>query len=544
MALAVLGDQFRGRAASDDLPMVHDRDIVCELFRLVEIVGRQEDRGPFFLELPNEGPQLPSRAWVESRRRLIEEDERRTSHEGHRDPEPPLLAAGQVHGEGLRPVCQPDRPEDVVDLLLRHRSVEQLGPIGDGLPRLQPVEGFEILWQDADTVPEYLLAEARNRASRPFRPDNLGTGLINPWAVNDVVRSANWRKARALFWSIITLIMLFALGLLAGAIAIPGLPSPHLDLSTFGPWVYAVPILIATKALLELLRPVFRAALKTHVKYEADIFAHFQIVSYIVWGTSIALVFYVLLGFGGSGQFTFLGTTFVAAALLYIMQEPLLNLVGWVVLVSMGLYKLGDRIEMNNSKGYVVEITPMNTTIREFGGALYGDSFTGRYVTIPHSQILKGNVCNYTKDTPFVWDQLIMNVTYESDLKLAERLIYEAAEEVVGPMMRENRAHLRSKYEFADLADYVAEEPRVGCSLGASSIDLTLVYFCPVFAKGTYRTRLVKRILESFMAEPRVQFAYPHVQFVPSSADPEKEAAARAKEAAKEPAKEKLSVMR
>src|SRR5213078_2089099 len=407
MALAVLGDQFRGRAASDDLPMVHDRDVVCELFRLVEIVGRQEDRGPFFLELPNEGPQLPSRAWVESRRRLIEEDERRTSHEGHRDPEPPLLASGQVHGEGLRPVCQPDRPDDVVDLLLRHRSVEQLGPIGDGLPRLQPVEGFKILWQDADavpdfavvrpdvhaehaglprgrvpeafedfdrrrlaravraeqrehgallhverdpvdgldvrivllqiadvddglshenassrarqgTVPEYLLAEARNRASRPFRPDNLGTGLINPWAVNDVVRSANWRKARALFWSIITLIMLFA---------------------------------------LDLLRPVFRAALKTHVKYEADIFAHFQIVSYIVWGTSIALVFYVLLGFGGSGQFTFLGTTFVAAALLYIMQEPLLNLVGWVVLVSMGLYKLGDRIEMNNSKGYVVEIT-------------------------------------------------------------------------------------------------------------------------------------------------------------------------------------------
>jgi small-conductance mechanosensitive channel len=362
--------------------------------------------------------------------------------------------------------------------------------------------------------------------------------------VNDVVRNANWRKARALFWSIITLIMLFALGLLAGAIAIPGIPSPHVDLSTFGPWVYAIPILIATKALLELLRPVFRAALKSHVKYEADIFAHFQIVSYVVWGTSIALVFYVLLGFGGSGQFTFLGTAFVSAALIYVMQEPLLNLVGWVVLVSMGLYKLGDRIEMNNSKGYVVEITPMNTTIREFGGALYGDTFTGRYVTIPHSQILKGNVFNYTKDTPFIWDQLVLNVTYESDLKLAERLIYEAAEEIVGPMMRDNRAHLRSKYEFADLADYMAEEPRVGWAFGASSIDLTLVYFCPVFAKGTYRTRLVKRIYDSFMAEPRVQFAYPHVQFVPSAADQEKEAAARVKEAAKEVAKEKVSVTR
>src|SRR5437660_12041715 len=127
---------------------------------------------------------------------------------------------------------------------------------------------------------------------------------------------------------------------------------------------------------------------------------------------------------------------------------------------------------MNESKGYVVEITPMNKTIREFGGAPYGDTFTGRYVTIPHSQILKGNVFNYTNDTPFIWDQLVLNVTYESDVKLAGRLICEAAEEIVGPMMRDNRADLRSRYEFADLADDMAEKPRVGWALGASSVDL------------------------------------------------------------------------
>src|SRR5437867_13180953 len=110
---------------------------------------------------------------------------------------------------------------------------------------------------------------------------------------------------------------------------------------------------------------------------------------------------------------------------------------------------------MNQSKADVIEITPMNTTLREFGGLLYGDSFTGRYVTIPNSQILKGNVFNYTKDTPFVWDQLIVSVTYESDHKLAEKLILQAAHDVAGPMLRANRTQLRSKYEFADLADYL-----------------------------------------------------------------------------------------
>ncbi len=349
------------------------------------------------------------------------------------------------------------------------------------------------------------------------------------------MKVADWRKARALLWVIVTAIILGILFVLGGVVQIPGLPVTHVDLTAFGPWVYIIPLLVATKALLEVLRPVFRAALRSHVRYEADIFAHFQLVSYVVWATAIGLAFYVVIG-GGTQQFGFLGTAFVSAALIYVMQEPLLNVVGWIVLVSMGLYKLGDRIEMNQSRGYVVEITPFNTTLREFGGLLYGDSFTGRYVTIPNSQVLKGNVFNYTKDTPFVWDQLVVNVTYESDMKLAEKVIMEAAEEVVGPMMRENRAQLRSKYEFADLADYMAEEPRIGWALGASSIDLTLVYFCPVFAKGAYRTRLVKRIFEKFMADPRIQFAYPHVQFVPPGAEME--------EAKPKDTKEKLPLAR
>lgn len=339
------------------------------------------------------------------------------------------------------------------------------------------------------------------------------------------MRSANWRKARALLWVTITIVVIVALLLLGGVFQIPGFPAGDASyLHQFSPWVVVIPILIATKALLEILRPVFRAALRSHVKYEADIFAHFQIVSYVVWATALVLVIFVMLG-SGAQQFGAVGTGVFLGALVFVMQEPLLNIVGWIVATVMGLYKLGDRIEMNNTRGYVVEITPMNTTLREFGGVLFGDSFTGRYVTVPNSQVLKSNVFNYTKDTPFVWDQVVVNVTYESDLKLAERLLLEVAEETVGPMMRENRAHLRSKYEFADLADYMAEEPKVGWGFGASSIDLTLLYFCPVFAKGSYRTRLVKRIYEKIISEPRVQFAYPHVQFVPSEADKEREAA-------------------
>lgn len=304
-----------------------------------------------------------------------------------------------------------------------------------------------------------------------------------------------WRKARALLWAVVTLVFVLALLLFTGAVAIPGLPPPQVDLSAYKGWVFALLIILATKALLEVLKPVFHATLKTHVRSEAEIFAHFKLVSYVVWATAIVLILYIFVG-AGAQENGLLSSAIVLAAFTYVMQEPLLNFVGWLVLVTMRVYKLGDRIEMGSTRGYVVGISPMNTTIREFGLTSTSDTHTGRHVTIPNSQVLRGNVFNATKDTPFVWDQVTITVAYKGDAKAAEALLLEAAEEVVGPMMRANRDRLQAKYEFVDLRDYVSEEPAVLWSLRDVGIDLTLIYFCPVFERAQYRTDLVKAILE------------------------------------------------
>jgi small-conductance mechanosensitive channel len=322
------------------------------------------------------------------------------------------------------------------------------------------------------------------------------------------VNAESWRKARALLWVLVTGVFLLALLVLTGTVSFPGIPSPQIDLSAYRVWVFAILILLASKALLELLRPVFHAALKSHVRYEADIFAHFKLVSYVVWGTALALVFYLLIG-TGIQQNLAVSFGIITAALVYVLGEPLLSFAGWLVLTSMRLYKLGDRIEINNTRGYVVEITPLNTTIREFGGSLAGETHTGRYATIPNSQVLRGNVFNATKDTPFIWDQITITVSYKDDAKAAEAILLDAAAEVVGPLMRENRSRLRAKYEFADLQDYVNEDPAVNWNVRDAGIDLTLVYFCPVFDRTKYRTELVKNILDKFAESPKIHITAP-----------------------------------
>ncbi|HEY7587883.1 MAG TPA: mechanosensitive ion channel domain-containing protein [Thermoplasmata archaeon] len=322
------------------------------------------------------------------------------------------------------------------------------------------------------------------------------------------MNTESWRKARALLWVGVTIAFVVLLLLMTGALTIPGIPQPQANLAEYRTWVFAVLILLATKALLEVLRPIFRAALKSHVRYEADIFAHFKVVSYVVWATSIGLVLYILAG-TGIQQNLALSIGLVSAALVYVMGEPLLCLVGWMVLVTMRLYKLGDRIEVNNTRGYVVEISPINTTLREFGGLVPGDIHTGRYVTIPNSQVIRGNVFNATKDTPFVWDHITITVGFRADAKAAEAILLDAAEETIAAEMRTNRNRLRGKYEFADLQEYVAEEPTVYWNVRDAGVDLSLVYFCPVFERPKYRTMLVKRVLARLAESPDIQLSAP-----------------------------------
>ena len=307
-----------------------------------------------------------------------------------------------------------------------------------------------------------------------------------------------------------TVLFVVILLFITGSIAIPGLPPSQMDLSGYRDLVFAVLILLATKALLEVLRPLFRAALRSHIRHEADIFAHFKLVSYVVWATALLLVLYLFIGSGlGQSASAWLSVGLILGALVYVMGEPLLALVGWGVLVTMRLYKLGDRIEVNNTRGYVVGVTPMNTTVREFGGTASGDIHTGRYVTIPNSQIVKGNVFNATRDTPFVWDQVTITVPFQADAKAAEAILFAVAESVAGPMMRESVPRLRSKYEFADLREYVSEEPTVLWNVRDAGIDLTLVYFCPVFERAAYRTRIVKGILDRANERPDLRVTAP-----------------------------------
>ena len=104
---------------------------------------------------------------------------------------------------------------------------------------------------------------------------------------------------------------------------------------------------------------------------------------------------------------------------------------------------------MGGVRGDVLRLGFIQTTIMEMGqppsvqGAdpamwVKSRQFTGRIVTVSNSKIFAEPVFNYTRDFPFIWEEMAIPITYQSDRARVEEIMLEAARvNAVDPAMLE-----------------------------------------------------------------------------------------------------------
>ncbi len=236
--------------------------------------------------------------------------------------------------------------------------------------------------------------------------------------------------------------------------------------------------------------------------------------NYAVWFLAIMLLVSHLSG-GLSSLSTFLGL--FTAGLAFALQQPLLNVVGWITIVFSKPFRVGDRITIGQTKGDVIGIRLFYTILEEFGGELGGEEPTGKTITVPNSTILQQPVANYTSANPYLWDEALVSVTYESDINLARKILENSAKNVLGGTMKKASQSLREFYEESGLEQYLYDEPQIRVELGASSVDMRVRYLCDARLKRLTKSNILSKVLEEFGAKKnrnRVEIAYPHTQVV------------------------------
>ncbi len=116
----------------------------------------------------------------------------------------------------------------------------------------------------------------------------------------------------------------------------------------------------------------------------------------------------------------------MAAGLAFALQEVIGSIAGWITVITGQPFTIGDRIETGGIRGDVVDISVLRTKIMETGNWLNGDHNTGRIVTVSNAFIFKEPLFNYSRHLSYIWDEIDIPITYESDWKEAMSLMNAA----------------------------------------------------------------------------------------------------------------------
>ena len=144
-------------------------------------------------------------------------------------------------------------------------------------------------------------------------------------------------------------------------------------------------------------------------------------------GSYVLIIILIIILFTGNFQYFTVSIGLISAAIAFALQEVVLSIAGWFAIFGSNMYKPGDRININNIKGDVIDIGITKTTLMEIGDWVSSDNYNGRIVKISNSFVFKGAVHNYSTDFPFVWDEINLPIKYGSDIKIANKIIQESA---------------------------------------------------------------------------------------------------------------------
>jgi len=206
---------------------------------------------------------------------------------------------------------------------------------------------------------------------------------------------------------------------------------------------------------------------------------------------------------------TYLGL--VSAGVAVALADVLKNMVGWGYILSRRPFRVGDRIETQDFSGDVIDIRLFRFTILEIGNWVQADHSTGRIVHIPNQVVFTAPIANYTEGFEFIWHEIPILVTFESDWKKAETIIRDvigkAAPDVTGTALTELR-----KTAQAYRIKYGHMTPTVYVSVEDSGIQLTARMLVPVRSRRDINQKVWRGVLDAFAAEHAIDLAYPTVR--------------------------------
>jgi small-conductance mechanosensitive channel len=207
---------------------------------------------------------------------------------------------------------------------------------------------------------------------------------------------------------------------------------------------------------------------------------------------------------------TFFGL--LSAGLAIALKDPLANLAGWAFILWRKPFEVGDRIQIGETSGDIIDIRIFQFSLMEIGNWVDADQSTGRIMHIPNGKVFTEVQANFSKGFDYIWDEIPVLITFESNWKKAkeilEKIVHNNAEHLSAGAEEKIKAASKKFMIF-----YTKLTPIVYTSVKDSGVLLTIRYLCDPKKRRDSEQLMWEGILNEFSKSGDIDFAYPTQRF-------------------------------
>ncbi len=202
---------------------------------------------------------------------------------------------------------------------------------------------------------------------------------------------------------------------------------------------------------------------------------------------------------------TYLGL--LSAGLAIALQDLIVNLAGWGFLLWRRPFTVGDRIEIGDRAGDVIDIRIFAFSLLEIGGRIDAEQSTGRVIHVPNGMVFRESVANFSQGLPYIWNEIPVLVTFESDWEKAKAILTQVVTRHA-PKVKDQVKEYGRKSGKRFVISYGNVAPTVYTEVASSGVLLTLRYLVGPRQRRNSEQKIWESILRAFAGHNDLDFAY------------------------------------
>lgn len=182
----------------------------------------------------------------------------------------------------------------------------------------------------------------------------------------------------------------------------------------------------------------------------------------------------------------------VVGAVFIALRDFIQNMIGSLMVLVTGIFRIGDRIRIRGIYGLVMDIGIFRTALMQLDPEA-DDHPTGEIVTIPNGIIFKENVTNTSRHLSVVAEEIRITLPFSTDLEKARDMLVTAIRKHT-PGIENRAADEISRLSEKKILHSFEVEPTVNLQLSDNGTVFILKYFTTSKDRAAIKNAIIRDV--------------------------------------------------